>query len=107
MWSIERNRRDTTRKESQNVIIVSTLFSASQLTSFRSVTNTGLERMPNMRMSDEHLLPMNLIDFSHNRIKYLGDQRLQRIYAKTLRLNNNRLLDIGGRAFSNCKFVNL
>uniref|UniRef100_A0A0N5C195 G_PROTEIN_RECEP_F1_2 domain-containing protein n=1 Tax=Strongyloides papillosus TaxID=174720 RepID=A0A0N5C195_STREA len=50
---------------------------------------------------------MEIIDFSHNHIEYIGDRHLKNISAKIVKLNNNELKETGSQIFANCKFGKL
>uniref|UniRef100_A0A1I8ERG9 G_PROTEIN_RECEP_F1_2 domain-containing protein n=1 Tax=Wuchereria bancrofti TaxID=6293 RepID=A0A1I8ERG9_WUCBA len=55
-------------------------------------------------MTPRHRLAMEVIDFSHNHIEYLGDGQLRAVHANKIRLNNNNLREIGSHIFANCRF---
>jgi hypothetical protein len=67
----------------------------------------GLQRIPTMRMSDNHSLTMEMIDLSMNRIQAVEEGLIERVQAKHLRLDGNRLGRVAARAFAHCKFVSM
>ncbi|VDM47299.1 unnamed protein product [Toxocara canis] len=68
------------------------------------IEENGLVRMPTLRMTDQHRFAMELIDFSHNEIEYLGDGQIRSVHANELRLSHNKFREIGGHVFADCKF---
>ncbi|VDM94143.1 unnamed protein product, partial [Onchocerca ochengi] len=68
------------------------------------MNNNGLVRMPTLEMTPRHRLAMEVIDFSHNHIEYLGDGQLRAVHANKIRLSNNHLREIGSHIFANCRF---
>uniref|UniRef100_A0A914WTS2 G-protein coupled receptors family 1 profile domain-containing protein n=1 Tax=Plectus sambesii TaxID=2011161 RepID=A0A914WTS2_9BILA len=72
-----------------------------------TVAYTALEQIPSMRMTNDHYLTMQSIDFSNNKIQNLTGGLIQRVYTKSFRLDNNQLTEIGSRVFNMCKFVDL
>uniref|UniRef100_A0A7E4V9K7 G_PROTEIN_RECEP_F1_2 domain-containing protein n=1 Tax=Panagrellus redivivus TaxID=6233 RepID=A0A7E4V9K7_PANRE len=72
-----------------------------------SITHTGLTRIPDLKMSSNHALTMEIIDFSHNRITFVDTRRFDTIFARTLRLSGNEISYVDDKAFANSKFINL
>uniref|UniRef100_A0A913HVI7 G_PROTEIN_RECEP_F1_2 domain-containing protein n=1 Tax=Strongyloides stercoralis TaxID=6248 RepID=A0A913HVI7_STRER len=70
------------------------------------VSNNALKRLPGIEMPLQHR-SMEIIDFSHNQIEYIGDRHLKNISAKIVKLNNNELKETGSQIFANCKFGKL
>ncbi|EPB74068.1 leucine Rich repeat-containing domain protein [Ancylostoma ceylanicum] len=68
--------------------------------------DNGLKRMPSLEMTDEHKMDVE-IDLSGNQIQYIGDGRVRSVRARSLRLNNNRIKEIAGYAFSGSNFLKL
>ncbi|VDK52501.1 unnamed protein product [Anisakis simplex] len=68
------------------------------------VEENGLVRMPRLRMTERHRFAMEIIDFSHNEIEYLGDGQIRSVHSNELHLSHNKFREIGGHAFFDCKF---
>ncbi|WKY12322.1 hypothetical protein Q1695_003700 [Nippostrongylus brasiliensis] len=68
--------------------------------------DNGLKRMPSLEMTDEHKMDVE-VDLSGNQIQYIGDGRVRSVRARSLRLNNNRIKEIAGYAFTGSTFLKL
>ncbi|VDL83925.1 unnamed protein product [Nippostrongylus brasiliensis] len=62
--------------------------------------------MPSLEMTDEHKMDVE-VDLSGNQIQYIGDGRVRSVRARSLRLNNNRIKEIAGYAFTGSTFLKL
>ncbi|CAD6196431.1 unnamed protein product [Caenorhabditis auriculariae] len=68
--------------------------------------NNGLHTIPSLRMTEAHKLEVD-IDLSGNQIKFIGNNKVREVRARTLKLNNNKILEIEGYAFNGSSFVKL
>uniref|UniRef100_A0AC35TSW6 G_PROTEIN_RECEP_F1_2 domain-containing protein n=1 Tax=Rhabditophanes sp. KR3021 TaxID=114890 RepID=A0AC35TSW6_9BILA len=66
------------------------------------VSHNSLKRLPGLEMSEHHPHVLDMIDFSHNHIEYLGDGHLKLIKSRVVRLNNNELKETGAQVFAHC-----
>ncbi|KAE9549205.1 hypothetical protein FO519_007585 [Halicephalobus sp. NKZ332] len=71
------------------------------------ISSTSLQKLPELRMFKDHILTMDFIDFSNNRISYIKTGQFSSLQAKVLRLSGNEIKNIEKVSFSESKFVSL
>ncbi|KAI1701345.1 7 transmembrane receptor (rhodopsin family) domain-containing protein [Ditylenchus destructor] len=70
--------------------------------------NNALKSLPKMAMiPDQHVLTMELLDFSNNRISNINTHLFENVNAKLLLLEGNVIETVESQAFSGCKFLKL
>ncbi|KAI6192847.1 hypothetical protein M3Y99_01913700 [Aphelenchoides fujianensis] len=71
------------------------------------ISNNSLESLPVLEMNEHHHLPLDLLDFSFNRLSSLPFRALRGVFAQKVDFSNNRIETIGPAAFPKCQFVKL